>query len=509
MQNKDKLTNLYSQFAQEFKAAMDNKDNGALAKAFQRYSENIQASLLDTAQEIQQTADSTILSRRGIRTLTSAEQSFYGKFIEAAKSETPRQALTGLEKTIPQTIIDTVISDIENRHPLLAALDTVNTYGAVKWIMTEDKKQLAQWGKLTSAITKSLEGTIKEVDFGSQKLTAFIPVPKDLLELGASYIDAYVRTLLADALACGQEYGAVKGTGKDMPISMVRDLDGAVVSGIYTEKEAIVVTSFDVVPYMKLVARLSKKPAAEGETEGRPRIISKVGLIVNPTDYLTKVVPATTVRTPDGSYAQNVFPYPTEVFQCEMLDEGEAILGVMEGDKFKYLFFLSTGKSGNIEYSDDYQFLEDNRVYAVKLLGTGRPADNNCFIKLDISGLVPLTLNVTVNGPLATVETGAELIAATLNKSAVAADDTAKVAVASVGYNITPATAPTLSYQWQVRAKGGNAWTDLTNAYTGYNTAELTVKAADAEKHYRCKVTAAGSATGEVYSNECTVDAAD
>jgi len=47
----------------------------------------------------------------------------------------------------------------------------------------------------------------------------------------------------------------------------------------------------------------------------------------------------------------------------------------------------------------------------------------------------------------------------------------------------------------------------LTNAYTGYNTNELTVKAADAEKHYRCKVTATGSATGIVYSNECTMDA--
>ena len=92
--------------------------------------------------------------------------------------------------------------------------------------------------------------------------------------------------------------------------------------------------------------------------------------------------------------------------------------------------------------------------------------------------------------------------------STVAADNTAKVAVASTSYSPTPVTAATLSYLWQVRAKTGTVWTDLTNAYTGYNTAELTVKAADAEKHYRCKVTAAGSATGTVYSDECTVNAA-
>ena len=124
------------------------------------------------------------------------------------------------------------------------------------------------------------------------------------------------------------------------------------------------------------------------------------------------------------------------------------------------------------------------------------------------AGSVSSYKNVRVIEPVATVETDATLLTATLNKSTVDADDTAKVAVASVGYNITPATAPTLAYLWQVRAKNGTTWTDLTASYTGYNTAELTVKAADAEKHYRCKVTASGSATGTVYSGECDVAAA-
>ena len=83
------------------------------------------------------------LAARGIRTLTSAEQTFYDGFIGAASSDNPKQALTGVDKTIPQTIIDTVIADIENAHPLLAALDIVNTYGSTKWIMAIDKKQLS------------------------------------------------------------------------------------------------------------------------------------------------------------------------------------------------------------------------------------------------------------------------------------------------------------------------------------------------------------------------------
>jgi hypothetical protein len=111
-------------------------------------------------------------------------------------------------------------------------------------------------------------------------------------------------------------------------------------------------------------------------------------------------------------------------------------------------------------------------------------------------------------GVVATTETDAILESATLDKSEVDASDTAKVAVESLVYNVVPATDPSLTYLWQVRAKTGTTWTDLTDSYTGYNTSELTVKAADAEKHYRCKIVASGSAKGTVYTPECNVKAA-
>ena len=44
---------------------------------------------------------------------------------------------------------------------------------------------------------------------------------------------------------------------------------------------------------------------------------------------------------------------------------------------------------------------------------------------------------------------------ASVNKTTVAADNTATVAVSGVTYTATPATDPTLAYQWQVRAKNG------------------------------------------------------
>jgi hypothetical protein len=112
------------------------------------------------------------------------------------------------------------------------------------------------------------------------------------------------------------------------------------------------------------------------------------------------------------------------------------------------------------------------------------------------------------SGPVGTIDTRNSIVGVALDKTSVAASDTATVAVTSVSYNIMPETDPSLAYLWQVRAKTGTVWTDLTSSYTGYNTATLTVKAADAEKHYRCKITATGSVADVAYSPECDVEAA-
>jgi hypothetical protein len=122
--------------------------------------------------------------------------------------------------------------------------------------------------------------------------------------------------------------------------------------------------------------------------------------------------------------------------------------------------------------------------------------------------VAPEGKKVVVAGPVGTIATKNTIAAVTLDKNTVAASDTATVAVASVSYNIPPASDPSVAYLWQVRAKTGTVWTDLTSSYTGYNTATLTVKAADAEKHYRCKVTATGSVADVAYSPECDVEAA-
>lgn len=60
------------------------------------------------------------------------------------------------------------------------------------------------------------------------------------------------------------------------------------------------------------------------------------------------------------------------------------------------LYFMGSGieNDGRILYSDDYHFLEDERVYLIKMYGHGFPVDNNAFVVFDISELKPAVYRV-------------------------------------------------------------------------------------------------------------------
>ena len=124
--------------------------------------------------------------------------------------------------------------------------------------------------------------------------------------------------------------------------------------------------------------------------QGNPRTFNQVQLIVNPTDYLTKVMPATTLLNAQGAYINNVFPFPTEVIQSSSVAQGKAVLAILP----EYFMGVAASKSATIEYSDEFKFLEDMRAYKTKFYGNGRAYDNTCAVLLDITGISPAYLNV-------------------------------------------------------------------------------------------------------------------
>lgn len=383
MKSKDVKALTREELAQKFGAALKTEDPEQVAQAMADMAEGIQNEIMERAASIAniEQLDAQALASRGLRQLTSAEKKFYEKVIDAMKSDDPKQALAHLDVTMPETIIEDVFEDLRTEHALLAAINFQNTTYVTEWILNKNGKQKAVWGAITAQITKELEGDFDKLNMTMFSLTAFLPVAKSMLDLGATWLDSYVREVLKDAIYCGLEEAIVAGTGVNMPIGMMKDIAAAHVDGSeYPDKEAIAITRFDAQQYGGIIAKLAKS------RNGRPRKVGNVIMVVNPVDYFNKVMPATTIQRPDGTYANDVLPYPTTIIQSEEVPANKAVVGLAD----KYFMGMGTSKDGVIEYDDSYKFLQRERVYAAFLYGNGKPLDNNAFEVLDITNLEPM-----------------------------------------------------------------------------------------------------------------------
>ena len=382
--NPDMKTKTKEEFRDKIKQALEEGDTEKFSQVFTDYMSSIEQTVMSEAKGAISIKDSDILQTRGVRQLTSSEKEFYQKTIEAMQAAP--NSINSLDVVMPETVINSVFEDLKVDHELLSVIDFRNVTGLTRFLINTNTRQLAQWGPLNSEIAKELESGFKDIQLGQNKLTAFMLVSQDMLNLGPVWLDRYVREVMYEALAFGLEYGMINGTGKNMPIGMVKDLNGAVVDGVYPDKTAIKVTTLDPISYGQLLSKLSKTE------KGNPRVVKNVIMIVNPTDYLTKIMPATTIRAADGTYVNNVLPYPTKIVQSTEVTEGKAVIGMAD----KYFMGMGLVKDGKIEYSDEYKFLEDYRTYKIRFLGHGQAKDNNAFIVADISELKPAIHKVEV-----------------------------------------------------------------------------------------------------------------
>lgn len=384
MKNLDLIQSERNEILQKMSKAITEGNTEDYSQAFNELANSIQESIRNEYDQAVQSTDVNVLAQRGLRQLTSEENKYYQKVIEAMKTSSPKQALSNLDVVMPKTIIEDVFEDLAASHPLLEAIDFQNAGAVTEWLLNANTDQLATWSPLCAEIVKELTSGFKKIDLSQNKLSAFIPVCKAMLDLGPVWLDRYVRAILSEALYLGLEDGILNGKGQTAnlhePIGMRKDMSKAVDPATgYADKAKVAMTSLDPISYGQILAKLSKTE------NGHNRVVQSVILVVNPKDYLTKIMPATTPRATDGTYTYNVFPFPTTVIQSSRMPENEAIIGIGN----RYLMAAGTGKSGKIEYSDEYRFLEDERVYLTKFYGHGQPKDNNSFELLDITNLEP------------------------------------------------------------------------------------------------------------------------
>ena len=361
--------------------ALQNAMAGEDDKAIQEAWLGFQQSIIDVVKQDFEEAhgNQAILAQRGYRQLTPQETNYYNKLIEAGKSSNPKQTMTDVIDIMPETIVEDVYKELVEEHPLLEKINFVSVKYLTKWILNDHTVQTAVWGEINSAISEEITSAFKTIEVTQCKLSAFTVIEKDMLDLGPVFLDGYIRMFLKDALLCGLEKGIVDGTGKNQPIGLTRNIseEASIVAGVYPKKEKIEVTSFIPKEYGELLSKLTKN------AKGRTRKFDKVLMICNQTDYLKKVMPATTYLNAAGAYVNNLFPFPTEVTISNYLDDGEAILCLPQ----EYFMGIGGAKEGVLEYSDDLKFLEDKRVYKIKMYGMGKAYDNTVSLLLDISNL--------------------------------------------------------------------------------------------------------------------------
>lgn len=330
--------------------------------------------------------DNEILAGRGATVLTSAELNYYEKLAAALKSDSPKAALENFEVAMPEEMVDRVMDRIRQNHPLLDALNFSSASYQTTFILNAAPAKTAKWGKITGKITEEITGGFKAMSLIACKLTAFMAISKDLLELGPVWLDRYTIEFLSESIAIGAEVGAVSGTGNDEPIGMIRNVadNVSVTGGVYPEKDLIALNDLSPESMGDLVSKLCVDPLdATAVRNIDPRALI---FIVHPLDYWQKIMPATT-HLVNGVWMHDILPIPAKVFQSTGIAQGKAVLGL--GNHYE-LRLGPGGKKGVITQDDSVRFLDDERVTMAKLLGNGRPIDNNSFLYLDISGLIAI-----------------------------------------------------------------------------------------------------------------------
>ena len=216
-------------------------------------------------------------------------------------------------------------------------------------------------------------------------------VSQDMLDAGPAWVDRYVRAILTDALALGMEDGVVKGQGLNEPIGMI--CTSTVDSTTHKQNYQTATALTEITPESigAIIQDLAVTPS------GRPRAVNGLIFVVNPADYYAKVMPATTLQAPDGTYRNDVFPVPCQIIQSTSITQGKAVLGIGK----QYFLGMGLPKGGKLEYDDSALFLEDTRAYKIKFLGNGRPKDFSSFKYLDISDLEPAIYRVKDETPTA------------------------------------------------------------------------------------------------------------
>lgn len=321
----------------------------------------IQDKLINEAKTFNvENADISILAQRGFKPLTAEERKYYNEVKD-------KHSFEGLE--LPKTVFERVFDDLSKEHPLLSKIEFQNATGVTEWIIRVDDVEAAWWGPLCEEIKKKLDTGFKTIKTDLYKVSAYVPVCKAMLDLGPEWLDRYVREILAESISLALEQAIIAGDGENGPVGIIKKL-ADVQAGKHQDKVAKPLADFSTESIGKeILAPLAKGKAGLGE----------IILVVNSEDYCAKFYSFLNVQDKDGLYHEQDLPFNGSIIPSVYMPKGKMAVGEAKN------YFMAIGSALKIEYSDEYRFLDDQRVYIAKQYANGQPRKDEDFIVFDIS----------------------------------------------------------------------------------------------------------------------------
>ena len=201
--------------------AMESGDSEKVREAWEEFHQSVVDMVMQDYEETR--GNDEILMQRGYRVLTKEEKDYYEKLIEVGKMPA-KQAVTVPLPIMPETIIEDVYRELTEEHPILSQITFTNVKHLTHWILNDHTADTAVWGEIDDAISKEISSSFKEIQINQCKLSAFTQIGLGTLDLGTTFLDGYIRSILKDSLAAGLAKGIISGDGDKCPIGLDRDI---------------------------------------------------------------------------------------------------------------------------------------------------------------------------------------------------------------------------------------------------------------------------------------------
>lgn len=273
------------------------------------------------------------------------------------------------EKLLPQETIDEIFEDMTTDHPFLSKIGLKNAGLRLKFLKSETTG-LAVWGKIFGEIKGQLDAAFSDEEEISNKLTAFVVIPKDLRDFGPAWIERFVRLQIQEAFSVALELAFLTGDGQDKPIGLDRDINNGTITGgvtTYPKKAAEGTLTF-ADPQATVNELTSVYEYHSTKENGKPLSVGgKVVMVVSPMDSW-KVRAQYTHLNSNGVYV-TALPFNLDIVESEAMTQNETLTFVTG----RYDAYVGGGVK--INKFDQTLALEDLELFVAKQFAFGKAKD--------------------------------------------------------------------------------------------------------------------------------------